>query len=147
MVTMTEALVWLIAGLVLLGVELVTGTFVLLMLGGGALAAAGASALGASLVVDAGVFAVVSVLLMVVARPVLARRSTPELEAHDNSPVGSTGTVVVRVGDDAGQIKINGELWSARAMRRGEVFEPGEQVTVLHLSGVTAIVGDGWHQE
>ena len=141
---MTEAVIWLIAGIALVGVEVLTGTFVLLMLGGGALAAAAAAALGGSLPVDTGVFGLVSLLLLIVARPALARRAAPALEAADNSPVGSSGVVVLRVGDDAGQVKINGELWSARSMTRGEVFEPGERVTVLHLSGVTAIVGSGW---
>ena len=32
---MTAAVLWLVAGLVLLGAEVLTGTFVLLMLGGG----------------------------------------------------------------------------------------------------------------
>ena len=36
---MTHAVLWLVAGLVLIGAEVVTGTFVLLMLGGGALVA------------------------------------------------------------------------------------------------------------
>lgn len=141
---MTEAVIWLIAGIALLGAEVLTGTFVLVMLGGGALAAAGAAALGGPVWVNALVFAAVSVLLLGAARPALARRATPALEAASNSPVGASAVVVVRVGDDTGQVKINGELWSARAMKRGEVFEPGEQVTVMHLSGVTAIVGTGW---
>ena len=138
---MTEAVIWLIAGLALLGLELLTGTFVLVMLGGGALAAAGAAALGAPVWGSALVFGGVSVLLLGAARPMLARRATPALEAADNSPVGASGVVVVRVEADAGQIKINGDLWSARAYRHAEVFEPGERVTVLHLSGVTAMVG------
>ncbi|MGI8815846.1 MAG: NfeD family protein [Pseudonocardia sp.] len=138
---MTEAVIWLIAGITLLGVEVLTGTFVLLMLGGGALAAAGAAALfGAPTVFDALVFAAVSVLLLWAARPAMLRRSAPELEAANNSPVGSSGVVVARVAADAGQIKINGELWSARALDRAQVFEPGEQVIVMQLSGVTAMV-------
>jgi membrane protein implicated in regulation of membrane protease activity len=138
---MTEAVIWLIAGLALLGLELLTGTFVLVMLGGGALAAAGSAALGAPVWVNVLVFGVTSVALLGAARPALTRRATPALEAHDNSPVGASGVVVVRVSLDTGQIKINGDLWSARAYHQNEVFEPGERVTVLHLSGVTAMVG------
>ena len=40
---MTAPLVWLVVGLVLVAAELASGEFVLLMLGGGALVAAGAS--------------------------------------------------------------------------------------------------------
>lgn len=139
---MTAAVIWLIAGIALLGAEVITGTFVLLMFGGGALVAAGSSALlGASLPVSALVFAVVSVLLLAGARPVMRRRMQVELESTDNSPVGAYGLVVRRVDEVEGQIKIDGELWSARSLEHTQVFEPGEWVTVLQLSGVTAMVG------
>jgi membrane protein implicated in regulation of membrane protease activity len=139
---MNASLVWLIAGVAMLGAEVATGTFVLLMFGGGALAAAGASALpGASLPVGALVFAVVSVLLLAGARPLLQRRTHVELEPAGNSPVGAHGLVVVRVDEVSGQIKIDGQLWSARSIEHSRVFESGEWVTVLQLSGVTAMVG------
>ena len=135
-------MIWLIAGIALLGAEVLTGTFVLLMLGGGAMAAAGSAALlGASLPVSALVFAVVSVLLLAGARPVLRRRTHVELEPAGNSPVGARGLVVLRVDEVDGQIKIDGALWSARSMEHARVFEPGEWVTVMQLSGVTAMVG------
>jgi len=138
---MTTSVIWLIAGITMLGAEVLTGTFVLLMLGGGALAAAGSSALGASLPLSALAFAVVSVLLLAGARPVLRRRTHVELEATDNSPVGAHGLVVSPVDEHRGQIKIDGELWSARSAEHERVFEPGEWVTVVGLSGVTAMVG------
>lgn len=138
---MTVAVVWLIAGIVLLGVEVFTGAFVLVMLGGGALAAAAASAfLGTSLPVDAAVFAVVSVLLLAAVRPALQRRLHIEPDAGDGSMVGLCGVVVRRVDGHDGQIKIEGELWSARAMDRDRIFEPGERVSVMQLSGLTAVV-------
>jgi membrane protein implicated in regulation of membrane protease activity len=138
---MGEAVIWLIAGIGLLVVEVFTGTFVLVMLGGGALAAAAASGfLNTPTAVNAVIFAIVSVALLFGVRPVLRRRLTPELEAAGNNPVGSTGLVVLRVDRDRGQIKIDGELWSARSLDRERVFEPGERVTVIGLSGVTAMV-------
>jgi membrane protein implicated in regulation of membrane protease activity len=122
---MTEAVVWLIAGLVLLGVEVLTGTFVLVMLGGAALAAAAVAGIGDTpTMVNVSVFAVVSVALLVGVRPALRRR------LH----------VIERVHRDGGQIKIDGELWSARSLEHERVFEPGERVTVMQLSGVTAVV-------
>ena len=138
---MSAVVIWLIAGIALLGAEALTGTFVLLMLGGGALAAAGSSALlGTPPPVDAAVFAVVSVLLMAAARPALRRRAGVELEVADNSPIGTSGLVVRRVDATGGQIKIDGELWSARSLDDTRVFEPGERVLVIQLSGVTAMV-------
>ncbi|HEX4249508.1 MAG TPA: NfeD family protein [Pseudonocardia sp.] len=138
---MTEAVVWLIAGLVLLGVEVLTGTFVLVMLGGGALAAAAAAGLlDTPVTVNVVIFAVVSVALLVGVRPMLRRRLHVELDSGGHSPVGVTGLVIERVHRDGGQIKIDGELWSARSLEHGRVFEPGERVTVMQLSGVTAVV-------
>lgn len=138
---MTEAGWWLIAGLLLVGVELLTGTFVLVMLGGGALVAAAVAAVAhPPLVVDVGVFAVASVALLVGVRPVLRRRMHVAFDSgHD--PVGVSALVVARVDRDGGQIKIDGELWSARSLEYGRAFEPGERVTVMQLSGVTAVVG------
>jgi len=137
---MTEAVFWLIAGLVLLGVEVITGTFVLVMLGGGALAAAAVAALaGTPTTINVLIFAAVSVALLVGARPALRRRLHVELDSGHN-PIGVSGLVVQRVDRDNGQIKIDGELWSARSMEVGRVFEPGERVTVMQLSGVTAVV-------
>ncbi|WP_028923077.1 NfeD family protein [Pseudonocardia acaciae] len=138
---MNEALFWLIAGIGLLVVEVFTGTFVLVMLGGGALAAAAVAAfLNAPTTINAVVFAVVSVALLFGVRPALRRRMQPELEPAEHTPVGSSGLVVRRVDRDSGQIKIDGELWSARSLDHERAFEPGERVIVVQLSGVTAVV-------
>ncbi len=137
---MSAAVIWLIAGILLLGVELFTGTFVLVMLAGGAFAAAATSGLlDTPLPVDAGVFSMVSVLLLVAVRPGLRRRLQVELESDERSPVGASGRVVATVNRDGGQIKIAGELWSARSIDE-RVFEPGDRVTVLQLAGLTAVV-------
>lgn len=136
-----EAVLWLLVGLMLIGAELATGTFVLVMLGGGALAAALAAAvLPLPMLADVGVFAVVSAALLMGARPALQRRMHVELEEAQHGPIGASGLVVQRVDRDGGQIKVAGELWSACALEHNRVFEPGERVTVMQLSGVTAVV-------
>lgn len=72
---MPVALIWLIAALGLAAAEVLTGDLFLLMLSGGALAAAGSAAvLDAPIWVDGVVFLVVSVLLLVGVRPALRRR-------------------------------------------------------------------------
>jgi membrane protein implicated in regulation of membrane protease activity len=75
---MSAAVIWLIVALGLAGVEALTGDMFLLMLGGGALAAAGSSwLLDLPIWTDGAVFLVVSVLLLVLVRPTLRRRLTP----------------------------------------------------------------------
>ena len=77
---MPAALIWLVAALGLAGAEALTGDMFLLMLGGGALAAAGTSWLFDWPVwADGLVFLVVSVLLLV-RRP--ARAAAPDTVRH-----------------------------------------------------------------
>lgn len=135
-----EAALWLVAGLVLIGVELFTGTFVLVMLGGGALAAAAGAFFDVSVPLQLVIFAAVSLVLLLGARPALRRRMRVDALDNGHNPVGTSGLVTERVDRDSGQIKIDGALWSARSLDHGRVFEPGERVTVVQLSGVTAMV-------
>ena len=141
---MTAAVIWLIAGLALIAAEVLSGEFVLLMIGGGALAAAGASALvGDGPLVGVGVFAVASVLLLFAVRPALRRRLDRGIDPgvmHHRALVGNTAFVVTRVDGHSGQVRIGGELWSARLLGGDDVIEPGAKVTVMDISGATALV-------
>lgn len=140
---MTPALIWLLAGVVLVGAELVSGELFLLMLGGGALAAAGGAAVGLGWFGSAGVFALVSVLLLLAVRPAAKRKLQERmgpLERHQDRFVGATAEVVRRVDGAGGQVRIGRELWSARAMDGHEVLEEGAVVTVLEVTGAAVLV-------
>jgi membrane protein implicated in regulation of membrane protease activity len=141
---MTAAVIWLIAGLALIAAEVLSGEFVLLMIGGGALDAGGASAIvGDDLLVGVGVFAVASVLLLFAVRPALRRRLDRGIDPgvmHHRALVGNTAFVVTRVDGHSGQVRIGGELWSARLLGGDDVIEPGAKVTVMDISGATALV-------
>ncbi len=139
---MTAAVLWLVAGLVLLGAEVLTGTFVLLMLGGGALAAAAASLLGLGLVGSAVVFAVASVLLLAGRSPLRRRleHGVPHTPTRAEALVGGSATVLARVDGHGGRVRIGDDEWSARAFDGAQVIEAGERVTVVRISGATALV-------
>ncbi|MGB7869521.1 MAG: NfeD family protein [Mycobacterium sp.] len=140
---MPAALIWLIVAFGLAGVEALTGDMFMLMLSGGALAAAGSSwLLNPPIWVDGAVFLVVSVLLLVLVRPMLRRRLTPAkgLPTGVQALEGKSALVLDRVARDEGQVKLDGQVWTARPMNEGDVFEPGDQVTVLHIDGATAVV-------
>lgn len=137
------AIIWLVAALALAGAEALTGDLFLLMLSGGAFAAAGASALfGLPIWVDGAVFMVVSILLLVLVRPALRRRFAPGTGMLD--PVkaleGKSALVLDRVGRHEGQVKLDGEVWTARPLDDNDVYEPGDHVTVMHIDGATAVV-------
>lgn len=140
---MSPAVIWLIVGLVLIAAEVLSGEFVLLMLGGGALAAAGVSALVGGPIVGAAVFVVASLLLVFAARPALRRRLDRGIDhslMHSKALVGGSAVVVLRVDGHGGQVKIGGDLWSARSFDGEQVIEAGQRATVLSISGATALV-------
>jgi membrane protein implicated in regulation of membrane protease activity len=135
------AVVWLIAGFALIAAEVLSGGFVLIMLGVGALAAAGFAALGASIWLDVAVFAGTSVVLTILARPVLKRQlHTAHVPTNVDALLGDKAVVISTVDAHGGKIKLRGELWSARTYDETEVLEPGRRVTVMTISGATAVV-------
>ncbi|EIE99100.1 NfeD family protein [Saccharomonospora glauca] len=138
---MTAAIIWLIVGLVLVAAEVLSGDFVLVMLGIGALAGAGSAALSGNPIVDVLVFAVSSVALIVLARPALKRRflSGTGVRTNTEALLGTSAVTLSVVNSDGGQVKLAGEVWSARSLTN-EVIEPGTTVTVVEISGATAVV-------
>jgi membrane protein implicated in regulation of membrane protease activity len=140
-----EALVWIVLGVVLAVAEMFTGTLVLIMLAGGAFAAAVAAGLGAPLAVQALAFAVVSALSLVAVRPVIRRHRRPAIETGDTpfgleAIEGASGLVLEDVDADHGLVKIEGELWTARAYDTTQVIPKGERVRVVEVKGATAMV-------
>jgi membrane protein implicated in regulation of membrane protease activity len=140
---MPVPLIWLIAALALAGAEALTGDMFLLMLSGGALAAAASSwLLDWPVWADGLVFLVVSILLLAGVRPALRRR----LQAGTGLPEpvraleGKSALVLDRVARHEGQVKLDGEIWTARPYNENDVYEPGDQVTVVHIDGATAVV-------
>jgi membrane protein implicated in regulation of membrane protease activity len=136
-------LIWLILALVLAGAEALTGDMFLLMLSGGALAAAGSSwAFDGPVWVDGAVFLVVSVLLLALVRPGLRRRFTAGMGLPE--PVkaleGRSALVLDRVARHEGQVKLDGEVWTARPFNDNDVYEQGDHVTVMRIDGATALV-------
>jgi membrane protein implicated in regulation of membrane protease activity len=135
------AVVWLVAGFALIVAEVLTGGFVLIMLGIGALAAGAFAALDGSIWLQVAVFAGTSVALTTLARPVLKRRLHPvHVPTNVDALLGDKAIVLSTVDAHGGKIKLRGEVWSARAYDETEVLEPGQRVTVMTIAGATAVV-------
>jgi membrane protein implicated in regulation of membrane protease activity len=112
------------------------------MLSGGALAAVGSSLLIDNYVVDGVVFLVVSILLLVLVRPALRRRfaSGEGLPEPMKALEGKSALVLDTVARHEGQVKLEGEVWTARPLNDDDVYEPGDHVTVMRIDGATAVV-------
>ncbi len=112
------------------------------MLAVGAGAGALTAGLGGGIVIQVVVFAAVSVALIAVVRPIVARQRAerPELTSGVDALKGKHAVVLERVDGGGGRIKLAGEVWSARALDAGQVYEVGQEVDVVEIDGATAIV-------
>ncbi|HWM03605.1 MAG TPA: NfeD family protein [Actinophytocola sp.] len=135
------ALLWLIGGIALIAAEILSGDFFLLMIGVGALFGAGADWAFGNTLAAAAVFAVVSIGLVTFARPWLKRRLHGEL-VHTNADalIGRKAVAVSLVDENGGQVKLDGDLWSARAFDDRQAISPGVSVTIVEIAGATAVV-------
>ena len=138
-----DAWVWWLVGAAALGIPLVvTAMPELGMLAAGAVAAAIAAGLGGDIVVQVLVFAVVSVALIAVVRPIATRHRSqrPQLVTGVDALKGKQAVVLERVDHAGGRIKLAGEVWSARSLDTGRAYEAGQEVDVVDIEGATAIV-------
>ncbi|MEU1596128.1 NfeD family protein [Streptomyces sp. NPDC005708] len=138
-----DAWVWWLIGAAGLGIGLViTAMPELGMLAVGAVAAAVIAGLGGDAVFQVVVFAVVSVALIAVVRPIAARHSAqrPRFATGVEALKGKQAVVLERVDGSGGRIKLAGEVWSARALDSQLTYEVGQEVDVVEIEGATAIV-------
>ena len=135
------ALFWLIGGIALIAAEILSGDFFLLMVGVAALAGAGTEWIFENTLISCAVFALVAIGLVTFARPWLKRRMHGEL-VHTNADalIGRKAVAVSMVTAQGGQVRLDGEMWSARSFDDKQAIEPGVSVTVVEIAGATAVV-------
>ena len=112
---------WIVAAGVLAVADVVTGgTLILIMIAGGAAAGGLASALGASPALSVGVFALVSVALLGVVRPIARRhmRTPRAVRTGVAALVGTEAVVLEAVDGNDGRIK-RGDLVLMEALGGG----------------------------
>lgn len=133
---------WLALAILLGVAELFSLDLVLLMLAGGALVGVVVALLGLPVAVQVVAAVIASVGMLALVRPSVVRRlhTGPELTLGHAALVGKQGVVVSEVSADAGQVRINGELWTARPYDETLVIPQGARVDVLQIKGATALV-------
>jgi membrane protein implicated in regulation of membrane protease activity len=137
---------WLIAAVILaIGEIATTGLFLAPFAAGAAIAALLAAA-GAGATIEWAVFLVVSVIALAALRPVARahKRSRGQIKTGTAALVGQHAVVVERIAnaEGVGCVRLDGEIWTARAYDDDETFEPGARVQVLEIRGATALVSD-----
>jgi membrane protein implicated in regulation of membrane protease activity len=143
---MESWVIWLIAAAVFGVGEILTLGFFMAPFAGGALIAAIVAAAGAGAALSWVAFLVVSVVLLAGLRPIARshRRQAPSLRTGTAALVGRTGMVVERIANDEGVgcVRIDGDVWTARAYDEDEVIEVGKRVQVIEIRGATALVAE-----
>ncbi|MCW4353143.1 NfeD family protein [Hoyosella sp. YIM 151337] len=140
------AILWFVGAVLLAVGELLVGEFFLLMLAAAALSTAGFSWIfDFPIWVDAVFFFVMSIALLAGVRPLLLKRlhAKPAIEGTVKELEGRTAVVTQEITSEHGQIRLLGELWTARPLDITEKYPEGTSVTVAHIDGSTAIV---WRQ-
>ncbi len=135
---------WMIAAGVLAVGEIATLGFFLGPIAIAATLAAIVGLAGAGLAAQWVVFIAASLGSVLVLRPIARRhlRTPARLRTGTAALVGGRATVLERVDSSGGQVKIGGEVWSARAYDEDDAFEPGARVEVMKIEGATALVAE-----
>jgi membrane protein implicated in regulation of membrane protease activity len=140
---MPDWVFWVIAAAVLAAGEVAASfTFILGPVALAALLGALVAAMGGPIEAQLGVFIVASIGTLALLRPIARRHlHTPaSIRTGTAALIGTRAVVLDRVDADSGQVKIGGEVWTARSYDEDDVYEPGARVEVVKIQGATALV-------
>jgi membrane protein implicated in regulation of membrane protease activity len=141
---MDEWVLWMIAaGLLAVG-EMFTLGFFLGPVAVAAVLAAIVALAGGGVALQWIVFTAVAAGSLLVLRPIARRhlRTPMQLRTGTAALIGCPALVMERVDGNGGQVRIKGEIWSARSFDEDQAFEPGTRVEVLKIDGATALVAE-----
>lgn len=136
-----DAVVWFVLAGVLVGAELLTLTYVLGLIAVAAAITGIIAVVGGPVWLQLVVAALSSVVLMAGVLPVARRHArTPSSASGTAALVGRQAEVTAVVDTRSGQVKLAGEIWSARALLSGYPIPAGTAVSVVRIDGATAVV-------
>lgn len=133
---------WTAAILIFGIIEAVTAQLVSIWFLVGAIGAVISAACGADILIQIVVFIAVTIIALIFTRPLVKRFINPKKQkTNADKAVGQTGIVTVDIDNinSAGQVKVLGNVWSARS-ENGEKIPSGSRVTVKRIEGVKLIV-------
>lgn len=140
---LTPAQWWLIAAIVLFILEVLTPGFVLANLAIGAMAAAGAAALGGGAIAQAASFCVACLISFFTVRPIMQRvafGNAARTRTGTEALIGVTAVVRQRISMPlGGRVAVHGDDWHAITENGADVAEE-QQVVVCRVDSTTLIV-------
>ena len=138
-----ETIFWLILFVVLLVIEIFTMGLTTVWFAGGALVAFVLAFAGLGLPVQIIVFLLVSILLLVLTRPIAIKFFNQERQKTNADSLSGQRAVVLETIDSlhgTGRGEVNGMEWSAKVEDATAVIEAGTVVSIEGIQGVKLIV-------
>lgn len=134
--------IWLIiAGIFFIG-EIATVGFLIFWFGIGALVAMVSSFFTDSIIIQTTIFVISSTILIFATKPFVKKFvDVKKTNTNAFSIIGKNALVIKEINPikSQGQVKINGEIWSAES-DNNEIIPEGSEVEILQIRGVKAIV-------
>ena len=138
--------IWLGIMVLLLVIEALTLTLTTIWFAAGALVAAGATLLGVNLTTQIIVFLCVSLVLLIVTRPLALRHARTEVtKTNAAGMVGRKAIVIEEIDnrEQKGRVKVGDIEWMARSADDALKLEIGEVVRVTAVTGAHLTVKRG----
>ena len=134
--------IWLIIAILFFIFEMMGPNFLVFWVGIGALLTMFVSIFTDNLVIQIGIFAISSIILLFCTRPFAKKFTKNDItptNAYAN--IGKQGIVIQEINNikGFGQVKVNGEVWSAKSSS-DEIIAKGELIQIIKIDGVKAIV-------
>jgi len=132
---------WLAAAGALLVVEMLTVDLLFASLAFSALMAALANALGLNMAAQGILFGASAIISIFVLRPIALKhlkKRPADFATNMEALIDAPATAISEITDVSGQVKLNGEIWSARSV--SGVISESSKVKVVAIEGATAVV-------
>lgn len=142
---MNYTVLWLVALVLFIVIEIATMGLTTIWFAGGALIAVITAALGAPLSLQIVIFLVVSFVLIYFTRPVAMKYFNKDrVKTNAESLVGKQAIVISEVDNlqGTGQVTVGGMEWTARSAEDGVILPSGCVVDIVAINGVKLIVNE-----
>ncbi len=142
-ITQTTMYIFWAAAIILFGVaEAVTAQLVSIWFVVGAIASLIAAIFSASIPIQIIVFIAVTILALVITRPLVKKYIHPKKEyTNADKVIGQTGIVAEDIDNikATGQVKVDGKVWTARSADNS-IIPTGNEIIIDRIEGVKLIV-------
>ena len=136
--------IWLILSGLILIIEAMTAGFLIFWLSIGSLFAMITSFFTDNIFIQTSVFVISSTILIFATKPFVKKFTQAKSPIKTNlySIIGKTGIVTQEINSihSTGQIKVDGEVWSAIGENDSSIIPKDSEVKILEVKGVKAIV-------